>query len=436
MSFCGSRGAEIFEPLSFKGRQGSGRPGDRCGYADRALVPAGGDFEKYISTYRIWGRMLYDPETGRQGLTRQCRRDFGPAAAQAQGALGHASRILPLVTTAHLPSASNNNFWPEMYTNMPVASDDGPGPYTDTPSPRRFGTVSPLDPQLFSRVEDHADARIQGRFDARYSPVEVAQWLEDLSQTAFELIAGAEKLPGAGDKAPFRRLAVDVRVQGGLGRFFGKKLRAGVLFALFERTGDPAAKAEALRFYRAARDAWAGIVATTAGVYVADVAYGDGPFKRGNWSDRLAAIDQDIAAMDARSAPAPATPPLDAGLVAGLVREFAGRPQRPYSNPVHISSGRFQRGRPVNLGLAFPSGPRPASVLLNFRRVNQAEAWRSEPMEPENGTWRASIPSDYADTGFPLQYYFSYNDPAGRASLYPGLGGDLTGQPYFVLRQA
>ena len=30
-SFCGSSGVEIFEPLSFKGRRGSGLPGDRAG---------------------------------------------------------------------------------------------------------------------------------------------------------------------------------------------------------------------------------------------------------------------------------------------------------------------------------------------------------------------------------------------------------------------
>jgi hypothetical protein len=167
MSFCGSQGAEIFEPLSFKGRQGSGLPGDRCGYSDATLRPAGGDFEKYLVTYRFWGRMLYNPEADHQGWLRQFRQDCGPAAVPAEAALRHASRVLPLVTTAHLPSASNNSFWPEMYTNMPIVASDTPGSYTDTPKPSRFGTVSSLDPQLFSRIEDYADARIQGRIDRK-----------------------------------------------------------------------------------------------------------------------------------------------------------------------------------------------------------------------------------------------------------------------------
>ena len=39
-SFCGSNGVEIFEPLFFKGRKGSGLPGGRDAYADAALKPA------------------------------------------------------------------------------------------------------------------------------------------------------------------------------------------------------------------------------------------------------------------------------------------------------------------------------------------------------------------------------------------------------------
>jgi len=39
-SFCGSQGCEIFDPLSFKGRKGSGLPGGRDGYADPSLQPA------------------------------------------------------------------------------------------------------------------------------------------------------------------------------------------------------------------------------------------------------------------------------------------------------------------------------------------------------------------------------------------------------------
>ena len=60
-SFCGSSGVELFEPLSFKGRKGSGLPGGRDAYADAALRPAR-DYEKYLYGYRLWGRLLYNPD--------------------------------------------------------------------------------------------------------------------------------------------------------------------------------------------------------------------------------------------------------------------------------------------------------------------------------------------------------------------------------------
>ena len=49
------------EPLTFKGREGSGQPGGRCAYADATLTPKY-DWQKFEYYYRVWGRKLYNPE--------------------------------------------------------------------------------------------------------------------------------------------------------------------------------------------------------------------------------------------------------------------------------------------------------------------------------------------------------------------------------------
>src|SRR5204863_9874703 len=85
--FCGSAGMELCEPLSFKGRKGSGLPGGRNAYADAALRPAGGDWEKYAYSYRLWGRLLYDPEAPPETWRGAARRQFGSGAAAAEAAL-------------------------------------------------------------------------------------------------------------------------------------------------------------------------------------------------------------------------------------------------------------------------------------------------------------------------------------------------------------
>jgi hypothetical protein len=62
-----------------------------------------------------------------------------------EAALGNASRILPVITTAHGASGSNNSYWPEMYMNMPIVDPNRAQPYRDTPDPKVFGTVGAFD---------------------------------------------------------------------------------------------------------------------------------------------------------------------------------------------------------------------------------------------------------------------------------------------------
>jgi hypothetical protein len=176
--FCGGNGVEVFEPMTFKGRKGSGLPGGRNAYADSALKPAF-DFEKYEYTYRVWGRNLYNPGSDGDGWRRWLRRRFGRGAEPAELALSSAGKILPLVTTAHCRSAANNNYWPEMYWNQPMTEAQHVNPYSDTPSPKRFGTVSPLDPEFFLSCDEFAAELLNGVPSGKKSPVWVAARLDD-----------------------------------------------------------------------------------------------------------------------------------------------------------------------------------------------------------------------------------------------------------------
>jgi hypothetical protein len=298
-SFCGASGIEIFEPLFFKGREGSGLAGGRLAYADATLTPAEGDWKKFEYTYRLWGRLLYNPEADPETWRRFLRKDFGAAPAMhVEEAVGSASRILPLLTTAHLPSASNHSLWYEMYENMPIVQGEGPSPYSDTPTPRCLATVSALDPQLFSTIADHAKDILAGNQGAKYSPVEVMQWLDELTARSSSALAVARQAAGVRGRTPqFRRMEEDVLIQIGLGRFFAAKLRGGLLFEIYLHTGDAKAGQLALAEYKKARAAWAAMAERAKGVYRADISYGSTAMRRGHWIDRLARIDLDIAAM-------------------------------------------------------------------------------------------------------------------------------------------
>ncbi len=426
-SFCGSKGVEIFEPLSFKGRRGSGLPGGRCAYSRDALKPHW-DWEKYLHSYRVWGRMLYNPDADPECCQRDFDHQFGPGAKAVEGALSAASRILPVVTTAHLPSAANNTYWPEIYTNHPIVDAKKTKGYTDTPSPRVFGNVSPLDPQLFSRVNDFAGELLKGERSGKYTPIDVAQGLEDLAENAARQLEQAENQATHTDSPEFQRLAVDVSVQMGLGRFFGAKLRAGVLYRIHEQTGDRGALEEALQEYRGARAAWAQIIERTQGIYVDDITVGELPWLRGNWSDRVAAIDDDIADMTKRLESAKAVES-----ARPAVLEALGRPKRGAAAVHHTPPQQIRPGQPVEIEFTVDRNLKLAGARLFYRHVNQAERWQSIEMENSGGRHKAAIPAAYAESPYPLQYYFELRESPEKAWLTPGFAADLSNQPYWVV---
>jgi hypothetical protein len=429
-SFCGSDGVEIMEPLSFKGRRGSGIAGGRCAYAAKALNPRW-DWQKYAYSFRVWGRLLYNPDTDPDVWWRAMRHEFGALGADLETALANSSRILPTVTTAHAPSAANNIYWPEIYLNHSLIDAAHPGPYTDTPIPRVFGTVSPLDPQLFYRIDDFADDLLKGERSGKYTPIEVAHWIENYAATATASLARGDRRAAQKDRPEYRRLTIDIAVAAGLGRFFAAKFRAGVLYRIFDRTGDRAALEGTLKAYRAARETWAGIVGRTKDVYMADITVGEARQLRGHWADRLADIDADIAAIAAKLDSA--QPARAGGPTARAIAEALGRPQRSAVAGRHTPPARFQPGRPLALQVAAETVY--ASVQLHYRRVNQAERWQSEPMQFDGRLWCAAIPSEYTQSPYALQYYFELKEAPGSAALYPGFSEQNTGQPYFVVRR-
>jgi hypothetical protein len=432
-SFCGSIGVEICEPLSFKGRRGSGLPGGRCAYADVTLNPKW-DWQKYEYAYRTWGRLLYNPDAEADTWQRALRQNFGAGAADLETSLANASRILPTITTAHAPSAGNNTYWPELYWNQSFVDGDHFGPYGDSPAPKVFGNASPFDPQLFSRMNDFAAELLGADRSGKYSPIEVAQWIEDYAEQALKSLKRAEAVSIGKTGPEYRRLTIDIAIQAALGQFFGAKFRSGVLFGIYEKSGDRSALTASVDMYRKARLHWAQVIEVSKGVYMADITVGEEPQQRGNWADRLPSMDKDIAAVAQKLEAAPSGSPQPK--VAGAIQEALGRPQRRASAIQHIPAATFQPGRPMEIAVSLSQQTQASSIRLYYRHVDQAERWVPAPMQASGQQFRATIPALYMDSEYPLEYYFEVKDKAAKTSLYPGFSTTLTNQPYFVVRRA
>jgi len=431
VSFCGSNGVEICEPLSFKGRRGSGIAGNRTAYADKTLVPRW-DWQKYAYGTRVWGRLLYNPDAEPDTWQRSLSHQFGDSSINVETALANASRILPIVTTAYAPSAGNNSYWPEIYFNESYVDAEHPGPYKDSPVPTVFSTASTFDPQLFSRMTEFADELLDGKPSGKYSPIEVSQWIEDYAAAATKHLDLANGKLSKNGSPEYRRLAIDITIQAGLGQFFGTRFRSGVLFAIYQKTNDRTALENSLSLYRKSRAIWAQFADLAKGVYLPDITVGEQPQQRGHWLDRLPAMDRDIAAVALKLEATPAGTPHPN--VSAAIQEVLGRPHRAASSASHDAPATFQPGKPLKLVLTLSD--QAEAVRLYYRHVDQAERYSTAPMEARQHRYNAEIPGAYTASEYPLEYYFEITHNAKSVVLYPGLSETLTKQPYFVVRRA
>jgi hypothetical protein len=427
---AGSEGLEWCEPLSLKGREGTGLP-PRDGYRDASLSTPD-DWEQHAYTFRLFGRLLYEPDAEPETWRRALRTSLGPLTAPAEAALASASRILPLVTSAHHPSASNNYYWPEVYTDIAIVGEEGSVEthYYDTPTPKRFGTVGPLDPELFLTAKETAREIVTGRRSGRYSALEVAGWLEGLSAEASDQLGRLEEV--ADPPPAVRRFVADIAILEAIGRFFAGKLRAAVWYEISSGPEGVAMLDEALDAYRGARDALAEAAELAAGVYVDDLTFGPQAWLRGTWSDRLPAIDRDVDALSALAQAAAGRPDGESRATILAAAAKGGRT----SVVSHTPPTSFRRGEPIPLSVRIggAGAAEDCAVRLRYRPVDQSRTYAEQAMERSGDRFVAPIPGPDSDTPFAIQYLFTIHDADGGAWLHPGLGADLSDQPYYVVR--
>lgn len=431
-TFAGSLGVELCEPLTFAGRKASGRPGERDPHAGSDLALGLHDWKKYLYTYRLWGRLLFDPGADASGWRRYLDHEFGAASPNVERALAAASRVLPLITVVHGVGASNNGYWPEVYVNMPVSEGLPVGHYaTDTAEPKTFGSVSPLDPGIFMSIDEHVEELLSGKRSGRYSPEDAAGWLGRLAQRAEEEMAVAVASAAPVTGASFRRVAVDVAAQVGIARFFAGKFRAGIAYSLFHRTKEVEFLKQAIRSYEEAREAFASVASATAGAYAHDLAFGNRVSEHGHWADRLPAIDEDLEALRSEERAAGATESQP-----GVELRLPPTGERPAF--AHVPPPAFRPGGVVVVE-GTVAGAFRGRVVLHYRHVNQAERYETVEMAAEGHRFTATIGDGYTRSPYAIMYFFSFHHESGDAWLSPGfdIGDevDLAGQPYYVVRQ-
>jgi hypothetical protein len=225
----------------------------------------------------------------------------------------------------------------------------------------------------------------------------------------------------------------DVLIQIGLGQFFAAKIRSSLLFVIYEQTGSPEAGRLALASYQKARTAWVTMAQRAKGVYIADVSYGNIPQRKGHWIDRIPGIDTDLAAMEAKIKDGSIKSTGDPARASAAIRAVTIKPHRVSAGCSHTVATSFHPGQALPMTLHLTgSGDKPSAGKLFYRHVNQAERWKSVPMQKNQQTYTAEIPGEYTNSPYPLQYYFELSNESS-AWFYPAFNVTLSNQPYYAL---
>jgi len=69
-----------------------------------------------------------------------------------------------------------------MVTPVSILPLTGRPLYTDSPAPHNVSAISPLDPQLFTTIDQHAKDLISGTKNTGYNTSEVISWLEAMGE--------------------------------------------------------------------------------------------------------------------------------------------------------------------------------------------------------------------------------------------------------------
>jgi hypothetical protein len=251
-------------------------------------------FEKHWLYYMLWGRLLYDPSTPDDVFSDAIGKRYGKSAG------GPMLRAYSSVCKMPMALASFFSFtWDfTLYAEGFIATDRA-----EYNSGKSFISLqdllesSPFDPACLS-LRAYVDRLINNEsVEGFITPLQLADTLEtDARQGLAMLNTIADAAPALScEKA-------DIEAWAHLGLYFADKLRAGVSYEMFKRTGDESQRQQAAQWLKAPHAAqhWEELTRVTSSHYHEQplMHLGDIPF---TWGLFRAQIMEDIAFVSGES---------------------------------------------------------------------------------------------------------------------------------------
>jgi hypothetical protein len=392
--------------------------------------------ERFWMWYTVYGRLGYNPDTDPAVWQDEFAARFGKAGPALERALASASKIVPFVTTIHMPVHPSNTYWTEMSTGCPLFIENNI--YTvkklDSHVQVTYGATEPSDHGLFYGVDEFAKDRAAGTFQGKYSPYQSASWLEGFAREAEAALAGAgaDAKPPEDSRAEFLTMRADISMLCDFAYYHAEKLRAAGALALWRITEGDHLLDETARHFDAAIARWEALAGKGQEYYHRDLIFGarGSLTRRGTWADLTPELLADRRTLEdllkARSPDMAKEPALSCSNAGPLLE----RSQLTADFPRTAKAGQA-----LKIEVASPGfGGLEASPVLRYRHTNQLEGlFQAAEMKRRGRLWEAVIPADYLKAEWDLQVYITAQGPSGVCVMLPGVYHPRYPFPYQVI---
>ncbi len=213
-------------------------------------------FERQWLFYKLWGRLLYDPDTPDAVFAAEFTRRYGKAGENLLEAFSLASS-----TQLRLASLYDSRWDFTLYSEGFLALQ---GDYTKYIGVDALINQSTMASEYVSVCDYVGTTLAGGAFGAgRVTPPILAGMLERDCREALRLVADID----AAGNATLRYEVADVRIWAHLGLHLAAKLRGAVALATYRKTGDANRKGDAIAHLERALAEWDEVIALTRPLY-------------------------------------------------------------------------------------------------------------------------------------------------------------------------
>jgi hypothetical protein len=226
-------------------------------------------FEKQWLFYKVWGRLLYDPETPDAVFAGAFETRYGRGVGEPMLLAYRLASNMPLRLASFHRSTWDYTLYSEGFISAapssPTAQFDSASPFI---SIDQFIYHETLDPQLLS-IPDYVSAVLAGKPVAgdMITPLALADSSEHDSRKALDLVASLRPRVHAYSGALISELD-DIATWSYLGLYLADKLRAGVALEKYRKTGDTAQKQQAIAFLEKGLQHWDQVIHYTKDRYM------------------------------------------------------------------------------------------------------------------------------------------------------------------------